>query len=128
LWIAEARRVLQPALRAEADFWARWAAVRYLSEHFRERFWIERRLVMQLRTRLPGPVATRLAAQGEQVDSLRLELDRVGCRSGAAPEFAASAQALLDGLRRWLGDIERAAAEMAAPASEAALKTGTDAG
>jgi hypothetical protein len=128
LWIAEARRVLQPALRAEADFWARWAAVRYLSEDFRERFWIERRLVEQLRPRLPGPVATRLAAQGEKVYSLHLELDRGGRRRGAAPEFAASADALLNGLGRWLGDIERAAAEMPALASATALKTGTDAG
>src|SRR5512138_87502 len=114
LWIAETRRILQPALKAEADFWTRWAAVRYLSGDFRERFWIERRLVEQLQPRLAAPVATRLAAQGEQVFSLRLELDRMGRRRGAAPEFAALAEALLNGLGRWLGDIERAAAEMPA--------------
>ena len=128
LWIAETRRALQPALRTQADFLARWAAVRYLSEDFRERFWIERRLVEQLRTRLPGPVATWLAAQGEQVYSVHLELDRTGRRRGAAPEFAALAEALLNGLGRWLRDIERAAADMPALASATALKTGTDAG
>jgi len=128
LWIAETCRVLQPALRAETDFWSRWAAVRNLSGGFRERFWIERRLLEQLRPRLPDPVATRLAAQGEQVYSLHLDLDRGGRRRGAAPEFAALAEALLNELGRWLGDIERAAVEMPAPVSATALKTGTDAG
>jgi hypothetical protein len=62
------------------------------------------------------------------VYSLHLDLDRGGRRRGAAPEFAALAEALLNELARWLDDIERAAVEMPAPVSATALKTGTDAG
>ena len=34
-WIEETRRFLDPATEPGADFWTRWAAVRYLSDDFR---------------------------------------------------------------------------------------------
>jgi hypothetical protein len=109
LWIAETRRFIEPAMVPGADFWTRWAAVRYLADDFRERYWIERRLVDRLELSLPTSVAAGLAAEGEQVYGLRLELDRVGRRRGTAEAFAAAAGALLERLGLWLAEIERVA-------------------
>jgi hypothetical protein len=37
-WVEETRRFLDPAMESNADFWTRWAAVRYLSDDFRDRY------------------------------------------------------------------------------------------
>ena len=107
-WLEDARRFLDPARVRDADFWTRWAAVRYICDDFQERYHRERALLGELRPFLQPQVAERLAHEGERVSALRLELDRIGRRRGTAAEFAAGAGGLLDQLGRWCADIERA--------------------
>jgi hypothetical protein len=107
-WLRDARRFLGPALDPLADFWTRWAAVRYLSDDFRAHYRMERALVDQLRLLLPKDTGVRLTAEGDQVWRLRLEIDRIGRRRGTALEFAAGAGALLERLGLWLSEIEGA--------------------
>jgi len=109
-WVQEARTFLEPATAAAADFWTRWAAIRYLDDEFRDRYDLERGLLAALRPFLPPATAERIAHEGERVFRLRLELDRVGRRHGTAPEVADGARALLDQLVLWLTTIEQAVA------------------
>jgi hypothetical protein len=108
-WVEDARRFLDPALGRDADFWTRWAAVRYICDDFQDRYGRERALVGELRPFLLPAVAERLVHEAERVSALRLELDRIGRRRGTAAEFAAGAGALLEQLGLWCAEIERAA-------------------
>jgi hypothetical protein len=105
-WVQEARRFLDPAMESAADFWTRWAAVRYLDDEFRDRYDLERGLLAELRPFLAPVTAERLAREGDRVFQLRLELDRVGRRRGTAAEVADAARALLEQLVLWLAEIE----------------------
>jgi hypothetical protein len=108
-WVEDVRRFLEPTLEPEADFWTRWAAVRYLADDFRERYRRERELIDALRPLLEPETAGHLARQGDHLVRLRLELDRVGRRRGTVDEVAARTRELLDHLSPWLEAIERAA-------------------
>jgi hypothetical protein len=108
-WVEETRRFLDPAIEPGADFWARWAAVRYLSDDFRDRYRRERALVDQLRPFLRLDVAGRLVREGDRLFRLRLELDRIGRRRGTAAEVAAGARDLLEQLGVWCAEVELAA-------------------
>jgi hypothetical protein len=109
-WVHEARCFLDPAMEPAADFWTRWAAVRYLDDEFRDRYDLERGLLAELRPFLPPETVERVAREGDRVFRLRLELDRVGRRRGTAPEVADGARALLDHLVLWLTTVEQAVA------------------
>lgn len=106
-WVHEARCFLEPAMEPTADFWTRWAAVRYLDDEFRDRYELERGLLAELRPFLAPVTSERLAREGDRVFRLRLELDRVGRRRGTAAEVADGARALLDQLVLWLTMIEQ---------------------
>jgi hypothetical protein len=108
-WLQTARRFLEPTLEYGADFWARWAAVRYLSDGFRRQYRMERALVEQLAPLLRIDVGDRLLREGDRVFLLRLELNRVGRRRGTAAAFAACARELLERVGLWCADIELAA-------------------
>jgi hypothetical protein len=108
-WVEEALCFLEPAIEPGADFWTRWAAVRYLSDAFRVRYRRERALVDELRSFLRPDVAERLVRKGDRLFRLRLELDRIGRRRGTAAEFAAGTRDLLEQLRVWCAEIEQAA-------------------
>ena len=41
-WFEDVRQYLDPALNPGAEFWTRWAAVRYLNDEFLDRFRWER--------------------------------------------------------------------------------------
>lgn len=112
-WVSQARRELGGVLRPDADGWARWAAVRYLADAFKDQLEWERALVAELRPFLAADSAERLSNGGEQVGRLRLELDRVGRRRGSAVEFAGSARRLLEWLAIWCAEIELAACGIA---------------
>jgi hypothetical protein len=123
-WIEEVRRFLDPAREPGADFWARWAAVRYLSDDFREQYRLERALVDELRPFDRPELAERLMCEGDRVLRLRLELDRIGRRRGTSAEVAAGTQDLLEQLGLWCAEIEVAARGMsrgALPAEGAEL-------
>ncbi|HET7471382.1 MAG TPA: hypothetical protein VFJ81_16990, partial [Gemmatimonadales bacterium] len=109
-WVHEARCFLEPAMEPTADFWTRWAAVRYLDDDFRDRYELERGLLAELRPFLGPLTAERLAREGDRLIRLRLELDRIGRRRGTAAEVAGGARALLDQLMRWLAEIEQGVA------------------
>jgi hypothetical protein len=108
-WIRQARRFLEPALGPRADFWTRWAAVRYLDDEFRDCFDLERRFLAELRPLLAPVTAERLVLEADRVFRLRLEVDRAGRRRGTAEEVAAAAAALLDQLVLWLAEVEQGA-------------------
>jgi hypothetical protein len=108
-WVEETRRFLDPAVEPGADFWTRWAAVRYLSDDFRDRYRRERALVDELRPLLRPDVAERLIREGDRLFRLRLELDRIGRRRGTAAEVAACTRDLLEQLGVWCAEIEFAA-------------------
>ena len=108
-WMDETRRFLDPAAERGADFWLRWAAVRYLSDDFRDRYRRERALVDELRPLVRADVAERLDREGDRLFHLRLELDRIGRRRGTAAEVAAGARDLLEQLGIWCAEIELAA-------------------
>jgi hypothetical protein len=118
-WIDDARRCLEPATRDGADFWSRWAAISYLADEFRCHYRMERSLMDRLRLVLPANTSAALAAQGDRVVRLRLEIDRIGRRGAGEQEFAAGAAALLQGLEEWLAAIERAVALLPNSADEA---------
>jgi hypothetical protein len=109
-WVEETRRFLDPAIEPGADFWTRWAAVRYLSDDFRDRYRRERALVDELRPFLRLDVAERLVREGDRLFRLRLELDRIGRRRGTGIEVAAGTRDLLEQLAVWCTEIELAAA------------------
>jgi hypothetical protein len=108
-WMEETRRFLDPAAEPGADFWIRWAAVRYLSDDFRDQYRRERALVDELRPFLRPDVAARLVREGDRLFRLRLELDRIGRRRGTAAEVAAGTRDLLEQLGVWCAEIELAA-------------------
>jgi hypothetical protein len=108
-WVQQARRFLEPALAPHADFWTRWAAVRYLTDDFREQYRLERALLDELRPFLDAETASELVQGGDRVFRLRLELDRVGRRRGTADEMVVGTRRLLEQLVAWLAEIELAA-------------------
>ena len=95
--MAEARRFLEPAFEQDADFWTRWAAVRYVADDFQAWHRREVELVEELRPLLPPDLADRLRLMGHHLSRQRLELDRVGRRRGTSAEFA----------DRWKGFLTR---------------------
>lgn len=108
-WLREAHRFLDPTLEPGADFWARWAGVRYLADAFRERYRHERGLVDELRPFIDPGQAERLQHAGDHLLRLRLEVDRIGRRRGTAAEAAAATRKLLEQLALWCDEIELAA-------------------
>jgi hypothetical protein len=119
-WVEETRRFLDPAIEPGADFWTRWAAVRYLSDDFRDRYRRERALVDELGPFLRLEVAERLMREGDRLFRLRLELDRIGRRRGTAAEVAAGTGELLEQVGVWCAEIELAAAGLTRDALPAA--------
>lgn len=108
-WLADARRYLDPALEPGAEFWTRWAAVRYLNDEFLDRFRWERALVDELRAFLPEDASERLRQEDARLARLRLEVDRIGRRRGTAAEVAATSRDFLEQLALWCAEIEAAA-------------------
>ncbi len=108
-WLEDAHRFLDPALNPSAEFWTRWAAVRYLNDEFLDRFRWELALVDELHAFLAEDASELLRQKSARLARLRLELDRIGRRRGTAAEVAAATRALLEQLARWCAEIEAAA-------------------
>jgi hypothetical protein len=107
-WLADAHRFLGPSLEPTTDQWARWGAVRYLADDFREQYGWERLLLDELRPFVLPPTAAQLMRQADQLSRLHLELDRIGRRRGTAEEFAGGARYLLEQLALWCAELELA--------------------
>jgi len=112
VWLTDAHRFLGPTLEPAADHWARWGAVRYLADEFREQYGWERALLDELRPFVLPRTASQLSRQADQVSRLHLELDRIGRRRGTAEEFAEGSRFLLEQLALWCAELERAGREI----------------
>ena len=112
IWIAETASYLTPVIVREAPFWERWTAVRYLADEFIAQYRLERALLEELRPFLPSGVADTLLGDGERVEQLQQELDRIGRRRGTARKVSVAARLLLDSVRAWCADIESAARDV----------------
>lgn len=108
IWIAETDDYLTPISVPEASFWERWTAVRYLADDFIAQFVRERALLEELRAFLPSKVADTLLQQGDCIEQLQQQLDRLGRRRGTAQTVSVAARLLLDAVRTWCADIEAA--------------------
>jgi hypothetical protein len=111
-WLEDVRRHLDPALSPSAEFWTRWAAVRYLNDDFLTRFEWERALVDELRVFLVEDASERLRQEGARLARLRLEVDRIGRRRGTAAEVATASRDFLEQLGLWCAEIEAAAGKI----------------
>lgn len=111
-WMRTVAGRLQPALDESADFWSRWAAVRFLDDRFSHRFGLERRLVQALVSRVEPGVMERLDAAGAEVERTASELNAAGRYRETAPLVAQLARRLIDGLALWCVEVELATAEV----------------
>jgi len=107
-WLGDAHRFLGPTLEPRADQWARWGAVRYLADDFREQYGWERALLDELRPFVLPGTAGQLTRQADHLAGLHLELDRIGRRRGTTEEFADGARYLLEQLALWCAELELA--------------------
>jgi hypothetical protein len=108
-WMADADRFLLPVADADATFWERWGAVRYVEDELLDRFQLERRLLDELRAFLTAEMKERLGMQADRLSRLLAEFRRLGGERGRARELAHTTRELLDALRLWYAEIELAA-------------------
>jgi hypothetical protein len=111
-WTDEVERYLSPVILREASFWERWTAVRYIADQFQLQYRREWRLLDQVRTLLPALVVETLVKDGQRIERLQRELDRVGRRRGTARSVSVTAGELLDAVRCWCGDLEAGVREI----------------
>jgi hypothetical protein len=111
-WIAEVHEVLLPVTSPEATFWERWASIRYLSERLPARLRLERELCQQLRPFIQDEALQRLLVQSERLNLLHRDCERLSTQRGKAREFAARNRELLEALRIWCAEFERATANI----------------
>jgi hypothetical protein len=107
-WIAEVHEVLLPVTLPEATFWERWASIRYLAERLPTRLRLEGALCEQLRPFLEDDVVQRLLVQSERLNALYRESQRLSTERGMAREYATRTRELLEALRIWCAEFERA--------------------
>jgi tRNA nucleotidyltransferase/poly(A) polymerase len=108
-WMADGDRFLLPVADADATFWERWAAVRYVDDQLQERFHLERALLEALRAFLTPEMNERLWMQADRLTRLLGEFARLGRQRESARELARNTRELLDALRLWYAEIELAA-------------------
>lgn len=109
-WMADADRFLLPVADANATFWERWGAVRYVEDGLLDRVQLERRLLDELRGFLIPEMKERLGMQLDRLSRLLADFRRLGRERARARELAHTTRDLLDALRLWYAEIELAAA------------------
>ena len=108
-WMADADRFLLPVTNADATFWERWAAMRYVEDHLLAQVHVERALLEELRAFMIPEVRERLWMQADRLSCLLSEFNRLGRQRESARELAHTTRKLLDKLRLWYAEIEFAA-------------------
>ena len=111
-WMADCDVALGPVTDRDATFLQRWAAVRYVSETFVERFHLEQELLEELRPFILPEVRERLWMQVERLTRLQENLERLARQRGSAREISYCARELLEALRLWYAEIEFAVGEL----------------
>jgi hypothetical protein len=102
-WLAEARRHLEPASVAGAEFFDRWAAARYAGDQLRHH--LARDAARFRARRALAPDVVRLE---HDVAALAADIDELGRRRGTGAAVAARAAALLSLLPLWVDAMEEA--------------------
>jgi hypothetical protein len=105
-WMADADRFLLAVADADATFWERWGAVRYVEDGLLDRFQLERRLLDELRAFLTPEVKERLGMQVDRLSRLLADFRRLGRERARARELARTTRELVDALRLWYAEIE----------------------
>ena len=108
-WMADADRFVLPVADANATFWERWAAVRYVEDQLLDRFQLERRLLDELRAFLTPEIKERLGMQADRLSRLLADFRRLGRERARARELAHTTRKLLPAVRLWYAEIEFAA-------------------
>jgi hypothetical protein len=108
-WMADGDRFLLPITNADATFWERWAAVRYVDDQLLGRFHLERALLEELRAFLTPEIKERLWLQADRLSRQLGEFNRLGRQRESARELVHTTRDLLDALRLWYAEIEFAA-------------------
>lgn len=112
-WLRQVAQVLEPAIAAEATFWERWAAARFLCDQFEGRYRLECELMESLAPLLPDHELTRLEAERETVERLRATLVSAGRRQLGGPLVSGLSRVLLRQLRQWCRRLETASEALA---------------
>jgi hypothetical protein len=108
-WMADGDRFLQPVADADATFWERLAAVRYVDDQLLHRFHLERALLKELHAFLTAEMNERLWIQADRLTRLLETFGRLGRQRESARELARTTHAILEALRLWYAEIELAA-------------------
>ena len=91
-WMEQVATNLAPALSDEADFWSRWAVVRFLSDQFGDRFHLECALLDELDPLLPVQVTGTLASARAGLEHTMADL-----KSDVVTRFQQGGRCHLDG-------------------------------
>jgi len=105
-WMADCDVALGPVTDRDATFLQRWAATRYISDTFPERFQLEQDLLEELHPFILPEVRERLNLQLNRLARLQQELGVLGHQRGTAREIARVARQLVEALRLWYAEIE----------------------
>ena len=108
-WMADGDRFLRPVADADATFWERWGAMRYVEDQLLKRFHVERILLEELRAFLTPEMNERLWMQADRLTRLLGTFGRLGRQRESARELAHTTRELLEALRLWFAEIELAA-------------------
>lgn len=105
-WMADGDHFLLPVADADATFWERWAALRYVDDQLLHRFHLERALLEELHAFITAEMNERLWMQADRLTRLLGEFARVGRQRESARELAHITHDILEALRLWYAEIE----------------------
>lgn len=105
-WMKEVSTFLAPALSEEADFWTRWAGVRFLGDQFSKRFRLECALVDALGGLVPDQAAGALMAARSGLERITEELTAAGRRRATRMLTARLGRRFIDQLALWCVEVE----------------------
>ncbi|HVK00802.1 MAG TPA: hypothetical protein VM365_08040 [Gemmatimonadales bacterium] len=105
-WMEQVATNLAPALSDEADFWSRWAVVRFLSDQFGDRFHLECALLDELDPLLPVQVTGTLASARAGLEHTMADLMITGRRRATGLLTARLARRFIDQLALWCVELE----------------------
>ena len=107
-WRKEVGEALARVRRPEAGVWDRWAAARYLTDHFAPRLDREAHILTTLADRLPAEHSGRVWSLAELLQFLCHHLCELGAMSQCGPAFADAVTKLIRALDFWCAEVEGA--------------------
>jgi hypothetical protein len=110
--MADGDRFLLPVADADATFWERWAALRYVDDQLLHRFHLERALLQELHAFVTAEMNERLSMQADRLTRLLAEFTRLGRQRESARELARTTRDILAAFRLWYAEIELAAGQI----------------